>query len=225
MLDIEADSREQSSGIPRLLADKLGCSVRVRPLPVGDYTAGQLAIERKTASDLARSIADGRAFDQARRVTSAFSRVVLIVEGLFPPPACDGHEDAYIAALAQLALSFGIHVLPTRFPLDSALLISRLAQAEFDLIASPASHLDPRRHRKPRQATDRRLFLCQGFFGIGPERARNLLHSFGSLRSLFCAPEDAWREVPGVGPRLARQMRELLDDEAPLEPAAERSAG
>jgi len=223
MLDIDVDTREEVSGIPRLLADRFGARVRVRPLPVGDYTTGELGIERKTSLDLVRSIADGRAFDQARRLSRAFPRAALIIEGLFPPAACDGREDSYFAALAQLSWSFGLHIFPTRFPLDTALLITRFVQCEFDHATLSTTTTDQRRFSKPHHSTDRRLFLLQGFFGVGPGRARNLLRAFGTLRSVFCAPMDAWREVSGIGPRLARQMNDLLD-ESSIEDG-ERSAG
>ncbi len=213
MLTIEIDAREEPSGIPRLLAERFSVPIRVRPLPVGDYVLGDMGVERKTSLDLVRSIADGRAFDQARRLTGAFPRAALVVEGLFPPPACDGREESYFGALSQLSWSFGLRVFPTRFPLDTAILLQRFAQAELDRVGGPVVRVDEKRWGKPRHATDRRLFLLQGFFGVGPERARNLLKAFGSLRSVFCAPMEAWREVPGVGPTLARRMHELLNDE------------
>ena len=91
----EIDAREEASGIPRLLAERFQAPVRVRALPVADYVLGDMGVERKTALDLARSIADGRAFDQARRLSAAFPRAALVVEGMFPPPACDGREEGY----------------------------------------------------------------------------------------------------------------------------------
>lgn len=213
MLTIEIDSREEPSGIPRLLAERFHVPVRVRSLPVGDYVLGDMGVERKTGLDLVRSIADGRAFDQARRLSGAFPRAALIVEGLFPPPSCDGREESYFGALAQLSWSFGLRIFPTRFPLDTAILLQRFAEAELDRVGVSTVRVDEKRWCKPRHTTDRRLFLLQGFFGVGPERARNLLRAFGSLRSVFCAPMEAWREVPGVGPKLARQMHDLLNDE------------
>ncbi|MCE9581567.1 MAG: hypothetical protein K8T20_03520 [Planctomycetes bacterium] len=213
MLMIEIDSREEPSGIPRLLAERFHAPVRVRSLPVGDYVLGDMGVERKTSLDLVRSIADGRAFDQARRLSGAFPRAALVVEGLFPPPACDGREESYFGALAQLSWSFGLRIFPTRFALDTAILLQRFAESELDRCAATAVRVDDKRWRKPRHATDRRLFLLQGFFGVGPERARNLLRAFGSLRSVFCAPPEAWQEVPGVGAKLARQMHDLLTDE------------
>jgi ERCC4-type nuclease len=213
MLDIEIDTREEPSGIPRLLAERLGARVAVRQLPVADYVIGGMGVERKTSTDLVASIYDGRAFDQARRLTSAFPRTALVVEGMFPPPACDGREELYLSSLCQMSWSLGLRVFPTRFPLDSAILLTRFAQWEFDQAVHPPTHLLAGRFSKPRHATDRRLFLLQGFFGVGPERARNLLKAFGSLRSVFSAPQEAWEEVEGVGRKLAGDMRELLDDE------------
>jgi ERCC4-type nuclease len=216
-LDIEADHREETSGVPRLLAERFGASVRLRQLPVGDYAFGRMGVERKASRDFALSVADGRAFDQARRLADAFPRAALILEGLFPPPACDGREDRYFGALVQIAFAFGLRVFPTRFPLDTACLLQRLVQLEADCCAGTAVRLDEARHGKPRHTTDPRLFLLQGFFGIGPERARNLLQAFGNLRSVFCAPLEAWREVPGIGPTTARRMYDLLVDDGPLQ--------
>lgn len=228
MLDIDIDVREEPSGIPRLLSERYGGAVHVRSLPVGDYLVGDLGIERKTSLDLVRSIADGRIFDQARRLSRAFPRAALIVEGLFPPPACDGREDAYLGCVSQLSLSLGIYLFPTRFPRDSALLIERFVQAELDRVANPAIRIEERRFSKPRHSTDRRLFLLQGFFGIGPAKARELLKAFGSLHAVFSAPPELWTEVPGIGRKLAGRMSELLhESEPPAEPVVERgrSAG
>lgn len=81
-MDIVVDSREAG------LRDILGSSAAVRQLPVGDVLiAGAVLVERKTVSDLAASIKDGRWHDQLSRMrqfaeSGADYRAAVIVEGL-----------------------------------------------------------------------------------------------------------------------------------------------
>jgi excinuclease ABC subunit C len=46
--------------------------------------------------------------------------------------------------------------------------------------------------------------------GIGRERARRLLHHFGSLKRLAAASLDDLIDVPGLGPVLARRVHQYL---------------
>lgn len=47
--------------------------------------------------------------------------------------------------------------------------------------------------------------------GLGRVRRDALLEAFGSFRALENATEAAIREVPGIGPKLAKEIREFLD--------------
>ena len=78
---VVVDYRERSSSIPDALI-AAGLDVQLTDLPVGDYVLGLgLAVERKGPDDLGASIRDGRIFDQAVRLQSAFAQAVLMVEG------------------------------------------------------------------------------------------------------------------------------------------------
>jgi DNA excision repair protein ERCC-4 len=74
------DYRERGSSIPDVLI-AAGLEVQLTDLPVGDYVLGPgLAVERKGPNDLGASIRDGRIFDQAVRLQSAFAQAVLMLE-------------------------------------------------------------------------------------------------------------------------------------------------
>ena len=66
-LRIVVDEREKKSGIQDFLK-KTGINLEIKTLQVGDYiVAPETVVERKTISDLASSIFDGRLFEQCNR--------------------------------------------------------------------------------------------------------------------------------------------------------------
>jgi len=80
-LRIVVDKREKNSGIPELLKQS-GVFVDFATLKVGDYIVfNNVAIERKTISDLLTSFYDGRLFIQCSELVKHFSSPLLIVEG------------------------------------------------------------------------------------------------------------------------------------------------
>src|SRR3954469_15455699 len=117
------DYRERGSAIPDALT-AAGLEVQLADLPVGDYVLGPgLAVERKGPDDLGASIRDGRIFDQAARLQSAFAQAVLMVEG--EPRGIA--EDAWRGAVCRL-VEDGFTVLHSLDAEDSAAWIVRLAK-------------------------------------------------------------------------------------------------
>jgi ABC-type branched-subunit amino acid transport system ATPase component/ABC-type branched-subunit amino acid transport system permease subunit len=53
--------------------------------------------------------------------------------------------------------------------------------------------------------------VLQGVRGLGPAKAKTLVSSFGSNGSLHGASIEELQQVPGVGPELARRIRNALD--------------
>src|SRR3954447_14971575 len=117
------DYRERGSSIPDALV-AAGLEVELSDLPVGDYVLGPgLAVERKGPNDLGASIRDGRIFDQAVRLQSAFPQAVLMVEG--EPRGIA--EDEWRGAVCRL-VEDGFTVLHSLDTEDSAAWIIRLAK-------------------------------------------------------------------------------------------------
>src|SRR4051812_6619756 len=141
------DHRERSSAIPKALV-AAGLDVRLTDLPVGDYVLGPgLAVERKGPADLGASIRDGRIFDQAVRLQSAFPQAVLLIEG---EPRWIA-EDAWRGAVCRL-VEDGFAVLHSLDAADSAAWIVRLAKRARRAVPTvrtegPARRRDTRPHR------------------------------------------------------------------------------
>jgi len=57
--------------------------------------------------------------------------------------------------------------------------------------------------------------ILDAFDGLGPVRRRALLEHFGSFDRLRSATVEQLREVDGIGPKLARELRAFLDSQSP----------
>lgn len=214
------DYRERGSAIPDALVDA-GLDVELTDLPVGDYVLGPgLAVERKGPNDLGASIRDGRIFDQAVRLQSAFTQAVLIVEG--EPRGIP--EDAWRGAVCRL-VEDGFTVLHSLDAEDSAAWIMRLAKRARR--PGPTVRTEGPR-RAPRHPSAQAEVMLSVVPGISTSMARSLLTAFGSLSAIAeAAPEDL-RRHPGIGRVRAARLIEALRGEfvvlADREPPPERPA-
>lgn len=196
------DHRERSSAIPDALV-AAGLDVTMTDLPVGDYVLGSgLAVERKGSHDLGASIRDGRIFDQAVRLQSAFPQAVLLVEG--EPRGIA--EDAWRGAVCRL-VEDGFTVLHSLDVEDSAAWIIRLAKRARR--AGPTTRTDGPR-RAPRHPSAQAEAMLSVVPGISPTTARGLLTAFGSIAALAAAAPDGLRTHPGIGKVRAARLAQAL---------------
>ena len=216
------DHRERNSVIPEALADA-GLDVRLTDLPVGDYVLGAgLAVERKGPADLGASIRDGRIFDQAVRLQSAFTQAVLLVEG--EPQGIA--EDAWRGAVCRL-VEDGFTVLHSLDADDSAAWIIRLAKRARRAGPTTPTHGPRRSPRHPSAQAEAMLSVVPG---ISTTMARSLLTAFGSLTAVADAAPHGLRGHRGIGRvRAARLAEALLGSYVPAgdrepEPAVDGSA-
>ena len=116
---VTADDRERPSGVIESLAATAGVCVEVRRLNLGDYDVmGRLLVERKTTSDFALSVIDGRLFRQSYRLMMSQRRTCLILEG--PPSNIKMSREAIQGAMITVTMIFGQPVLRSRTPVETA---------------------------------------------------------------------------------------------------------
>lgn len=214
------DHRERGSAIPEALV-AAGVDVELTDLPVGDYVLGHgLAVERKGPSDLGASIRDGRLFDQAVRLQSAFPQAVLLVEG--EPRIA---EDAWRGAVCRL-VEDGFTVLHSLDAEDSAAWIVRLAKRARR--AAPSIRTEGPR-RAPRHPSAQAEVMLSVVPGISTPMARSLLAAYGSVEAVAAAAPDGLRGHPGIGrvrgARLAEALSGAYVAAADREPEPERLVG
>jgi len=205
MIEIIADDRERNGGVIDRLRGHEKVSLVIERLPLGDYLIDEvLLIKRKTLPDLAASIKDGRLFGQAHRLTGWPLWKAFIPEGTAADLAGSGmRREAIQGALIGLTLYLGIPLLRSQGPAETAQLILFAARQG----RSAASGTVLRPGRRPRGKARIQTRVLQGLPGVGPQRARRLLETFGSVRGVVQADTEALAAVHGIGPATAETIR------------------
>lgn len=218
---IVVDDRERAAGLAAAVA-QLWSPVYEGRLPVGDVEVGpRVLVERKTVSDFAVSLADGRLFRQAHALSQATLRPLLVVEGEDGFDALGIAPKALRGVLLTLLVGFRVPLLRTGSLAETAVTIAAVAKQE-------AKRLARERRGGTRGVTRARAILdvLGTIPGIGDERARRLVHEFGTLAGIAGATPEDLRRVPGIGPAVAREIRRACGEgdrpaDGPGDPAAE----
>jgi len=207
---IEVDDRESASPVLPALRECADFCVTVTRLPLGDYLVdGRFLFERKTLTDLVAAIKDGRLFRQALRLAATPLRPAIILEGTGRELAgCAMQWEAIQGALVTVTLFCGVPLLRTRTP-EETVRTMLFAARQGRTFASGAL---PRRGYRPRGKRARQLYILQGFPGIGPERAHQLLARFGSVEAITRAGAGDLCSVPGIGERIAGALRWSVEE-------------
>ena len=131
-IHIRIDTQEQRSGIPDLLAAMPQVHVELTALRMGDYVVGGhpcRIFERKTGSDFLCSLAQGRLFPQLTALLKSRFAPILLLEG---DPLSVSHSqmrpESIRGALAYIAASLRVPILPSSGPTDSAYLVYMVAK-------------------------------------------------------------------------------------------------
>jgi DNA excision repair protein ERCC-4 len=205
---VYADSREETSGVPKLL-ESMGIMVIRRQLEEGDYMIPEgIIIERKSAPDFVKSLFDGRLFEQAKRMLAKYQNIIYIVEGDFKKSLIyyRNREKQIQAALVTLIMEFNAKVLWSLDQLSTAEYIESIVRKSFLNKENNESVI----HKKPKLDENRQwqLYIFQSFPGIGEKNAEKLLDHFGSLEKFFNASLSELASI--IGEKKASKIKELI---------------
>ena len=211
MVEVVVDVREQASQVPALL-EELGAKVKLRTLSVADYVVSErVGIERKSARDFLSSLFSGRLFDQASRLSEAYEKPLILIQGYLEEELeYFSNFSAIWGSLFSLSLEMGVAVLQARDELSVARAIFTLARREQEKRRSK-----PRIRAKPKMLSmeEKQIFLVSGLPSVGAELAERLLTHFRTPRRVFAAREGELMKVPGIGREKARSIARVLDAE------------
>ncbi len=210
-LQVFADYREKASGVIKELID-MGASINMRTLDVGDYMLSpRVGIEYKKVPDFVDSIIDGRLLEQIKNLKNSFDRPMIIIEGA---------EDIYglrkIAPnairgmLATIMISYGIPVIQTKTPKETASLMAVVAKREQD---PDFRDYNPHGSKKPLTTKELQEYIVSALPGVGPTLAKPLLKEFSSIKKIVNASEEELRKVDRIGEKKAKEIQKLLTEE------------
>lgn len=230
------DEREKGSRVPESL-HRLGASVEFGFLTVGDYiVSSQIAIERKTISDLVNSVYDGRLFLQCDDLVRYYATSLIILEGNIlnqyqaqPAPTTDEESSkSRIAqlpliyeALTRVVLEFRIPMLPSPAPDYTAQLLMMIA----DRARREGSINGPllRRIRKQNSFHVQQLSVLSSLPGVGDKIALRMLKKFGTPARTLEASVAELSMIPGLGTNRAIRIRKILDNYDSINPTRRNS--
>ena len=201
---IAVDKRE--AGFAELFT-KLGAEAEECTLSVADFVCSErVAVERKTRGDFEKSVMDMRLFEQLKRLTECYPRVVIVVEG--EGGAGMLSKESLMGAYSSVLADFG-----------ASIFFTRNAEKTAELVFFIAKH-EQLAEKKPMRVTGARkgLTLAQNQKAIiemlpmiGPKIADALLEHFGSVWCVFNASEEELLKVEGLGAKRARVIRNTID--------------
>jgi len=206
---IAIDDRERGSGVIEALRDHPNVELTIRRLKLGDYLIDKtLIVERKTLSDFAVSVVDGRLFTQASTLARTNrARPCFILEGAKKDhPKLVISRSAMQGAIIALTLVFGLPLLRSRCPRETADLILYAA----DQLQRRNSTTPKRQGYHPKGLARQQSFLLQAIPEIGPAKAKLLLDTFGSPFGVASAKVEDLRAVDGIGEVAATRIHQVF---------------
>ncbi|MBI2141697.1 hypothetical protein HYU16_04725 [Candidatus Woesearchaeota archaeon] len=209
---ILADVREKHSGVVKALYDE-GALIELKALPIGDFLcSSRVAVELKRPGDFVNSIIDGRLLQQLRELKENFEKPVLMIEGNEEQDLYsirNVHPNAIRGMLAAIAVSYGIPIIHSKNPKDTAGLLVAIAKREKDSDA-PQPSLHP---QKPVTLSQQQEYVIASLPGIETKLAKSLLQKFGSVTEIMNASEEQLQKVELIGPKKAAEIRKVIEAE------------
>ncbi|WP_457550812.1 DEAD/DEAH box helicase [Archaeoglobus sp.] len=200
---VYVDSREMRSEVVKKLYEK--ANVKVGNFNADYVVSDRVAIERKTADDFTDSIIDRRLFDQLIELKKRYLKPVLIIEG-------DGiysrlNPNAIRGALATVIVDFGIPVIFTRTPEETAEFIVSLARREQ---LAKDREVSPHYGKTKMTLKEQMEYVVSSISDIGPVIAKNLLEHFQTIENIAKASVEDLMKVPKVGKKTAEKIVKIM---------------
>jgi len=177
--EIIIDTREKQSLVIANLLEKKA-RIKFETLEIGDYLIDSTIIERKTFSDFQSSIISKRLFKQLEEMTK-YPKQLLIVEGKSKESFI--HENAVRGMFLSCLLDYQIPILFSEDEEDTANFLLVLAKKS-------SSSISIRHSRSDMNKNERKQFILEGFDGIGPATAKQLIKENKTLRKIFLMTKE-----------------------------------
>jgi DNA excision repair protein ERCC-4 len=206
---VVADERERASGVPEELS-KLNVRVYFSRLPVADYVLNpELAVERKSVKDLVTSVYDSRLFYQAAKLSAAYAKPFLLIEGdSMEVESLAKNLKSFYGAIANVTLAYGLRVLYTANPRETAIAIAELlSHARAKPLTRIPTELPPKAKSVPQQ----QLYLVSAMPGIGRKLAEKLLAKYGTPRRIMGLTAGELAMTRGIGWKKAEKIKNIMD--------------
>jgi len=201
------DTREKQSLIAANLIEKKA-NIEYEQLEIGDYLIQDTIIERKTFSDFVGSMLNKRLFDQLREIKK-YPACFLLIEGFdYDYNKFNVHENAIKGMLLSVAIDYQIPIIYTEDEEDTANFLILTAKR----YEKPRPQDSLRQSRTFKTPEEQKQFILEGFPGVGPTTAKQLLEKFHSLKEIFNTTEEQLKEINRFDENKIKKFLDLLED-------------
>ncbi|MCR4285148.1 MAG: hypothetical protein NUV97_03850 [archaeon] len=206
-IPIIIDTREKQSLIAANLIEQKA-NINFEKLEIGDYLIQDTIIERKSFPDFVGSMINKRLQDQLSNLKK-YPKHFLIIEGFdYDYKKFNVHENAIRGMLLSIAIDFQVPIIFTEDEGDTAKFLILTARK----YEKPIVKFSTRPTKTTKTLEEQKLFILEGFPGIGPTTAYALLKKFGSLKEVFKASKEELKEIERFEENKMNNFKEILDN-------------
>lgn len=198
------DIREKNSLVASELLE-LKAKIKFEFLEIADYIINDIAIERKTFSDLFGSMINKRLNIQLKEIKK-YPKHFLLVEN-FDFDYKIQNRSSLKGLLLSIVLDYQIPIIFTKDEKDTAEFLLLLAKKQEKEKTATAL----RQFRTLETIQEQKQFILEGFPGIGPKTAEKLISKFKTLGKIFSASEQELKDA-GLNQIKINKLREVLND-------------
>ncbi|MDO8480989.1 MAG: DEAD/DEAH box helicase [Nanoarchaeota archaeon] len=211
---IIVDHREKGSPVVKALLD-LNAELKIEQMINADFMlSNRVGVEFKNVQDFVDSILDGRLMDQIRELKRNFERPIILIEGTDDIySARNLHPNAIRGMIANIIVSYGIPLVYTKTPQETAALLYVIAKREQE---DGKRDFMPHSTKRVQDTTWLQEYIVSALPGIGAVLAKPLLKHFKSIKNIVNASVDELKEVEKIGKIKAEEIRRILDEEYKL---------
>jgi Fanconi anemia group M protein len=189
----------------------MGIKVNMQTMDVGDYIlSDRVVVEYKKVPDFVDSIVDGRLLDQIKGLKNSYERPLVVVEGTEDIYSQRNiHPNAIRGMISTITVSYGIPIITTKNPQETAALFGVIAKREQD---PTFREFNPHGSRKPMTLKEQQEYIVSALPGVGMTLARPLLEKFGSVCGVFNATTEKLKEIDKIGEKKAAEIQKVLTE-------------
>ena len=201
---IVADIHEKNSLVISELASSDNINLETRPLKIGDYIIGDVAIERKTVSDLISSMINKRLIQQLNQLKK-YKQQMLIIEGDIYKMLDENNNisKAVRGLILSIITNHQIPIIFTKDYEDTSKYLITLAKQQTKQKTIISLH-----SRIPKTLKEQKSYILESFPNIGPKTAQKLLKEFKTLEKIFMSNLE---ELEKILKSKAKKFKKIIE--------------
>lgn len=188
-------------------------SYEIQELPAADIEIEGIGFERKTPSDFASSLTEGRLDEQTQKLNQRYDIAYVLIEGSMAETenifksAISGESlrgaEASLTAREDSGVQAALHCSNSSLLVDMAVRLARkhIEDSDSEYIPTPDIGID--------EPTGKMMYAC--IPGIGPSTASTLYEEYPSITDFVeNADYDSLQELEGIGDQTALDILEAI---------------